>query len=478
MEKDKMTNINPARELARFALGTKYEDLPTAVVQETKRVLMDSIGCVMGALTTDKGKMYVALARRYGGNPEASILGLTDKVSLNNAVMTNGELMFTLDFHNIMSGAHDVPYTVPAILAMAEITHASGKDLILSTAVGLEISSRLAKAVLRHFTPWGTQVRPERPAGPQRNGNAYSNFGAAAGAGRLLKLDEEKLLHAMGIAGHMCQPLTYGRWGFSERRYMSKYGIPGFQGTGAMDAVLLAEMGYTGDTSVLDSENGFAFFMGYKDWHPELILEDIGKTWNFGYRLHYKPYPCCAVFHCALDCFDEIIEKNHIQPAEIESIHAYLRAGMEGLFGQKDLECISAAQFNPRYMFAMVANRVKRGPEWYETETMQNPEIHQFMDKVTWQVHPDYDNAMRRDPLSALSKCEVKARGQDFVSERKHRRGTTGTEVAPTEADIVNKFKHNATRILTPGKIERAVQAFESLEQVDKMDDLLRELTP
>ncbi len=473
-----MTDINPVRELARFALETRYEDLPQEVVHETKRVLMDSIGCVLGALTTDKGKMYVALARRYGGNPEASLLGLTDKVSLSNAVMTNGELMFTLDFHNIMSGAHDVPYTVPAILAAAESAHATGKELILSTALGLEISSRLAKAVLRHFTPWGTQVRPERPSGPQRNGNAYSNFGAAAGAGRLLKLNEEKMMHALGLAGHMCKGLTYGRWGFSERRYMSKYGIPGFQGTGAVNAVLLAEMGYTGDTSVLDSENGFAFFMGYKDWHPELILEDIGKTWNFGFRLHYKPYPCCGVFHCALDCFDDIIEANNLQPAEIESIHAYLRAGMEGLFGQKDLECISAAQFNPRYMFSMVANRVKRGPEWYETETMQNPEIHKFMDKVTWEMHPDYDKAMREDPLSALSKCEVVARGKKFVVERKHRRGTTGTEDAPTDADIVKKFRHNAMRILTLEKIERAVKVLESLEKVDTTGDLIRELTP
>jgi 2-methylcitrate dehydratase PrpD len=478
MEIGNMTNKNPLRELAKFARETRYEDLPPSIVHETRRVLMDSIGCTIGALTMDKGKMYMALARRFGGNPEASIPGLNEKVSLSNAAMTNAELMFTLDFHNIMSGAHDVPYTVPAILAAAESTGASGKDLILATALGLEISSRLAKAVLRHFTPWGTQVRAERASGPQRTGNAYSNFGAAAGAGRLMKLDEEHLLHAMGLAGHMCQALTYGRWGYSERRYMSKYGIPGYQGTGAINAVLLADMGYTGDTSVLDSGNGFAFFMGYKDWHPELILEDIGQTWNFDYRLHYKPYPCCGVFHCALDCFDEIIEKNNILPSEIERVHAYLRAGMDGLFGQKDLECISAAQFNPRYMFSMLAHRVKRGPEWYDAYTMKDPEILQFMDKVSWQMHPDYDRALREDPLSALSKCEVVARGQTFMVERKHRRGTTGTESAPTDKDITDKFRHNASRILTQEKIERAVKAFAELENITSISQLIRELTP
>ena len=472
-----MTNDNPLRGLAEFARDTRFEDLPQTVVQETKRVLMDAAGCTIGAHTVDKGKMYLALARRNGGPAEASLLGSREKVSLTNAVMTNGELMFTLDFHNIMSGAHDVPYTLPAILAAAESTGASGKELIVAAAVGLEISSRLAKAVLRHFTPWGTQVRPERPSGPMRTGNAYSNFGAAAGAGRLLGLSDEKLLHAMGIAGHMCQALTYGRWGFSERRYMSKYGIPGYQGTGAMNAVLLAEMGYTGDTTVLDSGNGFAFFLGYKDWHPELILEDIGRAWNFGFRLHYKPYPCCGVFHCALDCFDEIIENNNIRPDEIEHIHAYLRAGMEGLFGQEDLDCISAAQFNPRYMFSMVAHRVKRGPEWYDADTMNDPAVRGFMKKITWQMHPDYDKAMREDPLSALSKCEVTARGKTYSSEHKHRRGTTGTELAPSDADIVNKFRHNVSRALTQEKIDRAVKAFQNLENIDTAD-LIREITP
>ena len=45
-----MIDNNPTREFARFALETKYEDLPPSVVHETKRILMDSIGCAIGAL--------------------------------------------------------------------------------------------------------------------------------------------------------------------------------------------------------------------------------------------------------------------------------------------------------------------------------------------------------------------------------------------------------------------------------------------
>ena len=147
-----MTKI--ARELARFALETGWDDLPASVVKETKLILMDSIGCALGASTTDKGKMSIALARRLGGPTESSIIGTGGKVSRTNAAFANGELILTLDFSNIIAGGHDGAYIIPTLLAVGESVGASGKELIAATAVGLEISARLARAVGRHnFTP-------------------------------------------------------------------------------------------------------------------------------------------------------------------------------------------------------------------------------------------------------------------------------------------------------------------------------------
>ena len=54
-----MSNIG--QELARFAVETKWEDLPADIVQETKQIIMENIGCALGALSTDKGKMMAAL---------------------------------------------------------------------------------------------------------------------------------------------------------------------------------------------------------------------------------------------------------------------------------------------------------------------------------------------------------------------------------------------------------------------------------
>jgi 2-methylcitrate dehydratase PrpD len=482
-----MNNIG--QTLARFAVETKWEDLPADIVQETKRIIMENIGCALGALSTDKGKMMAALGRRYGGPPESSIIGLGNKVSCSSAALTNGELFLTLDYSNIIAGGHDGVYVFPTVLAIAESVGASGKDLILTTAIGLEISARLARAVGRHnITP--EDIKRQQSAQRGITGNAYSNFGAAAGAGRLLKLDEEKMLHAMGIAGHLCMVLSYGRWGPSGFiGYMAKYGVPGWQSTGAVTAVLLAEMGYTGDTMVLDDpERGFCFYVGYPNWYPDEITNGLGKNWCFNIRILYKPYPCCGVLHGTLDCFCNIIEQNNLMPDEIESVRVFGRGGMmvppradSPSPATREMKSISAAQFNLPYNIAVAAHRIARGAEWSDPGTMNNPKILQFMDKVTAQEDADYMNRYMKETgrnlLAIPAKVEVVARGKTFTEERTYHQGTSGTDVSWTDKEVVEKFRHNAERILTKNKIEKAVEDLTNLEKIDNISQLMRHVT-
>jgi 2-methylcitrate dehydratase PrpD len=147
-------------------------------------------------------------------------------------------------------------------------------------------------------------------------------------------------------------------------------------------------------------------------------------------------------------------------------------------FTLAQLENISATQFSPPYVFSVAAHRVKRGPQWHDKATVRNPDILKFMEKVSVHPHPNYEDKLSKDPLNALSACEVEARGQVFKVEREHRRGTLGTEAAATLDDIVGKFRNNAERILTQDKIDRAVEALLELEKLDDISELIDELTP
>lgn len=463
------------QQLADFALNAKWEDLPPDIIQETKMILMDSIGCALVATNTDKGKANLTLAKRFGGPPEASVFGSCYKVDLSTATMINGELMFTPDYISMIAGGNEPSYVLPAILAMAESTGASGKELILSTAIGLEVSTRLARATLRQMID-PDEVKPKPVLhNLKRHGNAYSNFGAAAGAGRLLKLDRTQLAHALGMAGHMCAVMTHGRYGSAGYRWTLKYGVPGWQSTGAISSVLYAQMGFTGDLTQLDDdENGFWYLVGYFDWYPKHITEELGKTWLYNYNMQYKPYPTCSMWHGVLDCFYEIIEKNNIYPDEIESVKAYARVPMDHpLYGSKAINEIADAQFNARYMIAVAAHRVKVGIDWLDPETIGNPDIVKFMDKVSWE---EYHTPSSRNPGVVPAKVEVVARGQEFSAEKDNPRGRVGTESALTQDELVAKFRNNAKRVLPQLKINRAVKGFLELEDVKNVDQVISEV--
>jgi 2-methylcitrate dehydratase PrpD len=467
---------NLTQELASFAVKTKYDDLPVSVVREAKLLLLDSIGCALAAITTDRGRMSLALAGRLGGPPESSIIGMAGKVSCNSAALANGELICTLDFDALMAGGHATPYIIPPSLAVAENIGASGKDLILATSLGYEISARLAGA-LQQLGGGFEGPKLEKFSFGERNGQAFFNFGAAAGAGKLLKLDRDKMLNALGVAGHLCQVLTQVRYTFSPHRYLSKYGVPGWQNTGAIMAVLLAEMGYAGDTTVLDPELGFWKFCGYGEWHPDKITEDLGQTWTFT-RVRYKRYPVCGMLHTALDCFYSIIDRNNLMPKDIESIKAFCHPTVEfPAFMNREVSNIVDAQFNPAYIFAVAAHRVRIGVEWQDLDTMTNPKILEFGKRITCQAYPGFGKQRQKEPTTDLSRVEVVANGETFTEERTYSKGTSGTDTQMTEEELVEKFKHNASRILTQDKIESAVNYLLNLEKLTNISEFMKQIT-
>jgi 2-methylcitrate dehydratase PrpD len=455
--------INASSELeglAGFALGIKYEDLPPGVIRDVKYFLLDSIGCGLAGVSTAPGKMWISLAEKFGGPPESSIIGVKGKVSCVNAAMANGQLINALDF-DCISG-HAPPFIIPPPLALAESVKASGKEFILALAIGLEIGARLSNALPRGFmtTPegkfkWGT-----------RFGYACHNFAAAAAAGRIIGLNLEQMLNAMGAAGHLSQVHTWIRYTFQEHRSMTKYGVPGWQNTGAVTAALLAREGFTGDTTIFDPEQGFWKFTGYEGWNPENILKGLGKDWSFFTKIVYKPYPCCRMFQTELDCFLQIINANSITAEEIESVRIMGHPTLEEpAFTNREINSIADVQFGPANVFAMAAHRIPVGVEWQDMEKVKSPEIQSLAGKISYGSYPDF---MARQ----MSIVEVKARGKVFREEKKF---VDLHEM--TADDLLKKFRHNASRILSEKKAEQAAEAMLALEKLKNTNEMTALIT-
>jgi 2-methylcitrate dehydratase PrpD len=273
-------------KLVDFVRMSQLTDLPENVIHEMKRVILDSIGCALNGLSTERGKIAVELARRLGGCPEATVFGTNEKVSCANAAFANGELINALDF-DAFSGGHSAPILIPAALALGESVGASGKDIILALALGFEISHRLK-----------TQGRSLITEGPDKGkinwrgvyGHSVVTLAAAACAGKILNLDKGKIANTIGIAGCMCPPNIQAKWMRTAPVRMTKYGPAGWSAHVAVASALLADMGYTGDTDLFEGDYGFWRYTADEEWKKEEVLEDLGIEW-LCHQVSYRQYP-------------------------------------------------------------------------------------------------------------------------------------------------------------------------------------------
>ncbi len=252
---------------------------------------------------------------------------------------------------------------------------------------------------------------------------------------------------------------------------MTKYGPAGWISAGAVTAALMAEMGYIGDTTVLDGEHGLWKFLTSEVWEPDKVVAKMGETW-LSIEMKYKLYPCGGAFHTVLDCFTSIIDKNNLMPEDIESVKFFPSFPLgRPVFKNPEITTPLDAQFNSAYVFAAAAHRVKL-EDWQDLDTTRNPKLLEFMKKVSYQAYPNVEEERRKNPRSLLGMVEVMAKGKMFKEKRMYARGTPFTDVKATDEELAEKFRHNASRILTQDKTEKAVKSLFELETMENVAEL------
>src|SRR5689334_17565552 len=116
------------RQLADFAHDVDFASLPAPVVEECRRIVLDSLGCALAATDEPKGSIGIEYGRVMGGSGSATIIGTPHRVSMFGAAFANGELINALDFDAVLPPGHVTPYVLPGALAVAETLQLSGKE--------------------------------------------------------------------------------------------------------------------------------------------------------------------------------------------------------------------------------------------------------------------------------------------------------------------------------------------------------------
>src|SRR5437879_3068118 len=135
-----------AETLARYATGLKYEDLPAEVVRETKRYMIDSIGCGLGGFGAEPSQIANKLAAGVSAVRGATVMCSGVKTSPDLAVFANGVMIRYLDFNDgylSLGGGHPSD-TIASLLSTAEVMGRSGRDLIAGTVLTYEVFCRVS----------------------------------------------------------------------------------------------------------------------------------------------------------------------------------------------------------------------------------------------------------------------------------------------------------------------------------------------
>jgi 2-methylcitrate dehydratase PrpD len=420
------------RALARFAAETPAGAVPPAVLDRIKLSFLDGLGVCLQGATLPWTRMVRELVVHEGGNAVASLWGAGVRTSLTNAVLVNSTAghAFEMDDIHKESIVHPNSLAVPVALALAEADPSlSGRDIAVALALGYEVGLRIGNAAttslfLNGFHPQGTT----------------GAFVAAATAGRLLRLDANRMQHALGIAGSLGAGLMAAQEGAMVKRLHA-----GRAAQSGLMAALLAERGFTGIADVVEA--GYGGFLSSLSRTPNVarLTEGLGEDWEAG-KVGFKMYPNVTSIHAALDGLRAILVEDGVTAPQIAHIHVgcghmtfvhtawdYRPAG------------ITAAQMNMYYGLSVMAQRRNVAAGDYADDTIADPQVLAFVPRITIAVDPEIES--RGPAFRHAARVDVRTTdGRGLRREVWHRRGSPENPVSRQEVE--EKFAANVDKLL------------------------------
>jgi 2-methylcitrate dehydratase len=231
-----------AEKFAKFATGLKFEALPQEVIHEAKRVVIDSLGCAMGAWNEEPCVIGRRIASDLSAKRGATLWGTRHVAPSDWAAFVNGAMVRYFDFNDTYLSkepAHPSD-NIPGCYAAAEAAGADGRELICAIVIAYEIQCRLADAASIRARGWDHVT--------------YGCFSVAAGASRVMGLDFARTRHAIGIGGVASAALRQSRVG--ELSHWKGVAFANASRHGVYAATLARE-GMTGPAPIFEGEKGF-----------------------------------------------------------------------------------------------------------------------------------------------------------------------------------------------------------------------------
>ncbi len=427
--------------LARYALDADFTRLSPRSVLECKRRLVDTLGCALGAYDEPVSVKARALAARASGDPAARIWGSRSTSSPEMAAFANGVMLRLMDISDTYLGksrGHPSDVT-PAVLAVAECVHASGRDVIAALALAYDAYCSLCNAFDWNSAGWDQPL--------------YGVVGSAVGAGRLLRLDRAQMENAISLALVPNMAMAQTRRG----PLSSWKGCAGANAArNGVFAAMLAREGFTGPTAVFEGEGGLCDNVAPFEWELPPFGHMITQT-------HIKSLPVC--YHGQSAVLLALDLRARLAVADIEEIQVEAYRAAVDMMGKDPSRWAptthETADHSLPYTIAIALLDGAVTSRSFDSTRFTDPAVVALMQKVK----VNEDSALSRAyPEGAPSRLRIKLRsGEVLAAERTYPAGHAKSPM--TDAEVERKFRDMLSAHPARPRTDELLQRLSSLEQ-------------
>ena len=366
--------MNATQRLAHFALGLNYRSIPGEVIERAKACILDTLAVSLYGSTKPWSRTVSGLIRDSGLRGHSTVLGENFAAQPAQATLANGVMAHAFELDNVRqpgAGVHPGATAFLPAFAMAEEKKAGGKALLTAFVAACEVMSRIGVAA-------GNSLERRGFHAPGLTGT----FGAAIAAGRLLGLNDRKMVNALGIAGSYSGGLI--EFSRCQEGAMIKRLHLGKAGEGGVTAALLASRGFAGPESILEGK--FGFCQTFSD-SPDLpyLTHRLGREFE-SLNICIKRCACHINAHAPIEALQQLRDEIGFKPDEIREI---IVGGIEKLvthhaiYRPKDL---MMAQYSIPFCVALSLYDDPTDPESFSEKKLKDKKLLAMMRKIRLKV--------------------------------------------------------------------------------------------
>jgi 2-methylcitrate dehydratase PrpD len=438
--------------LAQYVVGARYDDLPANVRKEGVRTLLNWVGVAVGGSRHQTVDIAASALAPFSGPAQASLLGRHERFDIMNAAFLNGvsSHIFDYDDTHLKTIIHPAGPVASAILALAEMHPVSGKDFLNALVLGVETECRIGNSVYPNHYDVGWHI----------TGTA-GVFGAAAATGKLLGLNEQQMIWALGLAAS--QPVGL-RESFGS---MNKSFNPGRAASDGIFAAVLASKNFTSSDGMIEARRGWANTISTKQDYTE-ITEGLGQRYESALNT-YKPFACGIVLHPAIDAAIQLRNENKLTADQIERVELKVHPLVIELTGKKTPREGLEGKFSIYHAVAIALVEGAGGEKQFSDRAVTDPTVVALRSKVIPVITPGIDTAQ-------VDMTVVLKDGRTLHRHIEHAIGSL--EMPMTDKALEVKFADLADGILPAATIWQAMDLCWKVETLANAADIARMCVP